>query len=276
MQLLRLLWVCVVSVAVGSDLSADAVQEQLQLRGMPTVGSPGALLRQLEAAQALEAEAMREAIGQSRGEREEDGTREEWDTKDHIGDSYNSAPSRGLLSLSKAQLTVVLRDNGGECRDCSKADMVRKLAQIAARQGVDKTPGTNKNFSDGQALLVGLATLLTCVFGKYYYDLKTSPAAAPVKSKQELVEEEQRRQQALTDERGALKAAPPPPDNTSVQAREELTWTARQEKQYKTGMSTYGMVGNPKEKWRMVAQGVDGRDAGQCRNHFKFANFKKV
>ena len=74
---------------------------------------------------------------------------------------------------------------------------------------------------------------------------------------------------ARSDAAAAAASGAPAPTWRELEERE--AWSARQEKQFREGLRAYGGVANGKEKWRLIAERVDGKDRAACYNHHKLA-----
>ncbi|KAJ1458711.1 hypothetical protein M885DRAFT_586072 [Pelagophyceae sp. CCMP2097] len=240
--------------------------------GAQDVGAQEAAAAATAAAEqeALQDEAMRDVLAAGRGERDDQGVRDQWVSGAGIGsktDTKFRAPSK--------RISEFLRDNMIECPfPCdhrSAVQLVQEYVETKKRNNErealrEKWVPTSKQILAGLASMLAISTALTLylITGSSGSDRRgdsARDASSPL---------EKRYPGADLAPRIELRKPP-----TWRETEEKEVWTLKQLKQFETAVTNYLGV-PPKERWPLVAARVDDKTFRECAQHFKLREAVKA
>jgi hypothetical protein len=209
---------------------------------------------------ALEEEIMREAIAEGRGDRDEVGIRDQWESSEHLRGHFDV---RRPPSFKVRQLLQTYRL---ECENCDHDEATSKVnsfvrdtkqeAQRRARNDVWQSRAVSV------VLLIGAAAAFWFFASSRTYLGPEPRIDAPTRSWIEA----QRLQAAKEKERHQRINAVSTPswrDNEETEL-----WSPRQEKQFVKALSEFGGM-SPKERYHLIAQKVNDKSKLECQMHHK-------
>ena len=213
----------------------------------------------------LENAAFQETIRQSRGDREAQGVRDQWESRDGIGRKEDLR--RKMTKKTRRRL----EDHGLDCKGCTNAEAIDVINDFVRRE--QKRIKSEEYYADRRRKIMGFVVPfggLVLLLGIGFLVLQASAAAVdrPRKVDDE-IREAIRQTQFYAEAMAAAKAESLSKPAPSWRDNEELEeWTARQEKQFRKALGP--LLGlPPKERWRLVAEKVEGKDHKECASHYK-------
>ena len=213
----------------------------------------------------LENAAFQETIRQSRGDRESQGVRDQWESRDGIGRKEDLR--RKMTKKTRRRL----EDHGLDCKGCTNAEAIDVINDFVRRE--QKRIKSEEYYADRRRKIMGFVVPfggLVLLLGIGFLVLQASAAAVdrPRKVDDE-IREAIRQTQFYAEAMAAAKAeslSKPAPTWRDNEEMEE--WTPRQEKQFQRALGPL-MGLPPKERWRLVAEKVEGKDHRECAAHYK-------
>ena len=213
----------------------------------------------------LENAAFQETIRQSRGDRESQGVRDQWESRDGIGRKEDLR--RKMTKKTRRRL----EDHGLDCKGCTNAEAIDVINDFVRRE--QKRIKSEEYYADRRRKIMGFLVPfggLVVLLGIGFLVLQASAAAVdrPRKVDDE-IREAIRQTQFYAEAMAAAKAESLSKPAPSWRDNEELEeWTPRQEKQFRKALGPL-MGLPPKERWRLVAEKVEGKNHKECAAHYK-------
>jgi len=211
----------------------------------------------------LEDEVLREAIAAGRGDRDEQGVRDQWESRSGIGGRED------IRKPISRKVRDMMRDNGLECEGCDNAEAVTMVNEfIKAEQ--ERIAAEERNAQLVKALfpVVGVLVGAVVVLGSIYLGLAIGGAGGGDDGLDDAIKTEIARKQTYAEAMAAARGEVPKAAPTWRDNEEKEEWTPRQEKQFAKALGP--LLGlPPKERWPLVADQVDGKDKKECASHYK-------
>jgi len=215
---------------------------------------------------ALERETLAETLAAGRGDREEQGVRDQWLEGSGVGsrDDMKRPISKRVLNS--------LRQHGLTCAGCTNEEAT-KVVNAFVRSEKKRIAAEVAAEERRRRVLAFLVPLIgACVLGAFAYlaiSSVTEQDDADFSRLDDEVRAAIRESQTYAEAMAEARAAPPEKAAPTWRDREELEeWTDRQEKQFRKALGPLlGLA--PKERWRLVADQVDGKTKQECAAHYK-------
>jgi hypothetical protein len=227
---------------------------------------------EIERTDDLEDQVLQETINAGRGHRDDQGKRDQWNSKEHLG-AATKFDSRRPISPDVNRLLKMYRL---ECSGCDHSEAVSlvndyvRTTKLEARQQQQKEEWISRGLV--------LAGLVMCAAIVRFVVLQEQSKAGPLDNvslddkKRSEIQQLRLRQNianAAVQRNGNGNAAPPPTwrDNEQMEV-----WTTKQEKQYQKALREFGGVGK-KERYVLIAAKVDGKSRIECLTHHRLQIF---
>lgn len=209
---------------------------------------------------ALEEEIMREAIADGRGDRDEVGVRDQWESNEHLRDQFDV---RRPPSLKVQQLLQAYRL---ECENCDHDEATSKVNAFVRDAKKEAKQRTQKDVWQSRVVSVVLLIGTAAVFWFFSsFDSRNSlDPRMDAQTRSWIVE--QRLQAAKEKERHQRVNAVSAPSWRENEEKE--LWSPRQIKQFENALSKFGGV-PPKERYHLIAQKVNDKSKLECQMHHK-------
>ena len=213
----------------------------------------------------LENAAFQETIRQSRGERESQGVRDQWESKDGIGRKEDLR--RKMTKKTRRRL----EDHGLDCKGCTNAEAIDVINDFVRRE--QKRIKSEEYYADRRKKIMGFlvpfgSLVLLLMIGFLVLQASAAAVDRPRKVDDEIREAIRQTQfyaEALKTAKAESLSKPAPTWRDNEELEE---WTPRQEKQFRKALGP--LLGlPPKERWRLVAEKVEGKDHKECASHYK-------
>ena len=213
----------------------------------------------------LENAAFQETIRQSRGDRESQGVRDQWESKDGIGRKEDLR--RKMTKKTRRRL----EDHGLDCKGCTNAEAIDVINDFVRRE--QKRIKSEEYYADRRKKIMGFLVpfggLVVLLMIGFLVLQGTAAAVDRPRKVDDEIREAIRQTQFYAEARAAAKAESLSKPAPSWRDNEELEeWTPRQEKQFRKALGPL-MGLPPKERWRLVAEKVEGKDHKECASHYK-------
>jgi hypothetical protein len=223
----------------------------------------------------LEDQVLREAINAGRGHRDEDGTRDQWDSTEHLGESSKFDSRRPISPDVKRLLKTYRLD----CSGCDHAeavalvnDYVRTL-KLAVK--IEAQQQARKDWWISRAVAVAGILACACIvrFVVLQEKQQTSTGFITIDDKKRSeIQQLKLRQQAANaavQRSAAAAAAPTWRDNEEMEI-----WSQKQEKQFQKALREFSGVAK-KERYQLIAKKVDGKSRIECLTHHRLQQFRE-
>ncbi len=213
----------------------------------------------------LENAAFQETIRQSRGDREAQGVRDQWESRDGIGRKEDLR--RKMTKKTRRRL----EDHGLDCKGCTNAEAIDVINDFVRRE--QKRIKSEEYYADRRRKIMGFLVpfgglVVLLMIGFLVLQASAAAVDRPRKVDDE-IREAIRQTQFYAEAKAAAKAESLSKPAPSWRDNEELEeWTPRQEKQFQKALGPLQGL-PPKERWRLVAEKVEGKDHKECASHFK-------
>lgn len=213
----------------------------------------------------LENAAFQETIRQSRGDREAQGVRDQWESRDGIGRKEDLR--RKMTKKTRRRL----EDHGLDCKGCTNAEAIDVINDFVRRE--QKRIKSEEYYADRRRKIMGFVVpfgglVVLLMIGFLVLQASAAAVDRPRKVDDE-IREAIRQTQFYAEAMAAAKAESLSKPAPTWRDNEELEeWTPRQEKQFRKALGPL-MGLPPKERWRLVAEKVEGKDHKECASHFK-------
>jgi len=230
----------------------------------------------------IEDEIVRETIEDGRGERDELGIRDEWESSQHIGEKSKIDTRRPV----SPRVQHLLDNFGLKCNGCDHSEatsVVNAFVRKAKREAKLETERRARNERYFSLVVTGVA-----IFGAFYYFRVNTPlpfgmetaAAAADHPKSSIVGNNHhlrssihsQQQKAAAEERRAKQTASRNAAPTWIELEEKAMWTAKQEKQFVKALKEFGGI-PPKERYPLIAEKVNDKSRLECLMHHKLQQF---
>lgn len=212
---------------------------------------------------------MKEAINAGRGHRDEEGKRDQWNSKEHLGEE-SKFDSRRPISLDVQRLLKTYRL---ECSGCDHSEAVSLINDYIRTTKLELQQQARKDWWIDRGLK--LAALLVCAVIVRFVLIQgeTSESSASSLDDKKLSEIQQLRQhQQIINAAAVQRNAPAPP--TWRDNEEKEIWTTKQEKQFQKALREFGGVGK-KERYVLIAAQIDGKSRIECLTHHRLQQFRE-
>ena len=213
----------------------------------------------------LENAAFQETIRQSRGDRESQGVRDQWESKDGIGRKEDLR--RKMTKKTRRRL----EDHGLDCKGCTNAEAIDVINDFVRRE--QKRIKSEEYYAERRRKIMGFLVpfgglVLLLMIGFLVLQASAAAVDRPRKVDDEIREAIRQTQfyaEALKTAKAESLSKPAPTWRDNEELEE---WTPRQEKQFQRALGP--LLGlPPKERWRLVAEKVEGKDHKECASHYK-------
>ena len=213
----------------------------------------------------LENAAFQETIRQSRGDREAQGVRDQWESKDGIGRKEDLR--RKMTKKTRRRL----EDHGLDCKGCTNAEAIDVINDFVRRE--QKRIKSEEYYAERRRKIMGFVVpfgglVVLLMIGFLVLQASAAAVDRPRKVDDE-IREAIRQTQFYAEAMAAAKAESLSKPAPTWRDNEELEeWTPRQEKQFRKALGP--LLGlPPKERWRLVAEKVEGKTHKECAAHYK-------
>ena len=217
----------------------------------------------------LEDEAVKEVINAGRGHRDDAGTRDQWNSKEHLGEE-SKFDSRRLISPDVKRLLNTYRL---ECSGCDHSEAVSLINDYVRTKKLEAQQQARKDlWADRGLMLAALVVCASIVKFVILQEKNLGPSGFSLDGKKQSEIQQLRQRQQITNaavQRGRNTAAPTWRDN-----EEKVIWTNKQETQFQTALRAFGGV-TKKERYVLIAAKVDGKSRIECLTHHRLQQFRE-
>lgn len=204
----------------------------------------------------LEAEVAREIIARGRGDRDEIGIRDQWSSKEHLLETFDS---RKPIS---AKVRRLLKSYRLKCDGCDHNEATEIINEFVIQ--------TKRKARYGKWLervTIVILALGTTVF--LYKTIGTDALAPGVVDDQIRQNIENLRRRSAEEEMCKEAAAKENRAPTWRDNEEKEVWSPRQEKQFDKALILYGGISSAKERYGLIAEKVKDKSRQECQMHHK-------
>eukprot|EP00339_Tiarina_fusa_P005889 CAMPEP_0117051334 /NCGR_PEP_ID=MMETSP0472-20121206/35461_1 /TAXON_ID=693140 ORGANISM="Tiarina fusus, Strain LIS" /NCGR_SAMPLE_ID=MMETSP0472 /ASSEMBLY_ACC=CAM_ASM_000603 /LENGTH=264 /DNA_ID=CAMNT_0004765493 /DNA_START=49 /DNA_END=843 /DNA_ORIENTATION=- len=212
---------------------------------------------------------LKETISAGRGNRDEVGKRDQWESNDHLGRKYD------MRKPISDRVKSLLRTYRLSCDGCDEKEAVAKInAFVLETKRQTEEQARRKSWWENLVLFV--TVVAAGIGGAYLYSTNApggqgklgvgSVGAGQSKRLREI--EEQRRRAAKKEEEAKRMAAIAREAPTWRDNEEKEVWTDKQEKQFAISLKAFGGV-PAKARYTLIADKVDGKTRQECLMHHK-------
>eukprot|EP00978_Attheya_sp_CCMP212_P029261 scaffold103442_cov52-Attheya_sp.AAC.6 len=211
---------------------------------------------------------VKEAINAGRGHRDEEGTRDQWNSKEHLGEE-SKFDSRRPISPDVKRLLKTYRL---ECSGCDHSKAVSLINNYVRTTKLEAQQQARKDWWIDRGLMLA-ALLVVCAGIARFVVLQKENSGLSVSSlddkKRSEIQQLRQRHQIASAAVQRKAAAPTWRDN-----EEKEIWTTKQEKQFQKALREFGGVGK-KERYVLIAAEVDGKSRIECLTHHRLQQFRE-
>ena len=227
-----------------------------------------------------EDEVVKEAINAGRGHRDDEGTRDQWNSKEHLGEDSKFDSRRPISPDAKRLLkTYRLEHQCSGCDHSEAVSLINDYVRTTKLEAQQHEQARRKNWWIDRGLI--LAALVMCAgivrFLVLQGKTKTSGSLGSLLNDKKGSEIQQlrlaARQQitnAAVQRNGNGNAAAP----TWRDNEEKEIWTLKQETQFQKALRVFGGVAK-KERYVLIADKVDGKSRIECLTHHRLQQFRE-
>jgi hypothetical protein len=217
----------------------------------------------------LEDQVVKEAINAGRGHRDDRGTRDQWNSNEHIGEA-SKFDSRRPISPDVNRLLKMYRL---ECSGCDHSEAVSlvndyvRTTKLQAQQQARKEEWISRG-------LVLVALVICAGVVRFVVLQEKNKNSVPSEfslddQKRSEIQQLRLRQQIANAAVQRNAAAPTWRENEEMEI-----WTTKQEKQYQKALREFGGVAK-KERYVLIAAKVDGKSRIECLTHHRLEQFRE-
>ena len=213
----------------------------------------------------LENAAFQETIRQSRGDRESQGVRDQWESRDGVGRKEDLR--RKMTKKTRRRL----EDHGLDCKGCTNAEAIDVINDFVRRE--QKRIKSEEYYAERRRKIMGFVVpfggLVVLLMIGFLVLQGTAAAVDRPRKVDDEIREAIRQTQFYAEAMKTAKAESLSKPAPSWRDNEELEeWTPRQEKQFQKALGPLQGL-PPKERWRLVAEKVEGKNHKECASHYK-------
>jgi hypothetical protein len=215
----------------------------------------------------LEDQVMKETINAGRGHRDEDGKRDQWDSKKHLGEE-SKFDSRRPISPDVKRLLKMYRL---KCSGCDHSEAVSLVNDYVRTTKLEAQQKSRKEWWISLGLML-LAALVMCAGIVRFVMHPEKPSSGGFlldDKKRSEIQQLRHRQQAANAAVQRNDAAPTWRDNEEMEI-----WTTKQEKRFQKALREFGGVAK-KERYVLIAAKVDGKSRIECLTHHRLQQFRE-
>ena len=215
----------------------------------------------------LEDQAAKEAINAGRGHRDDEGKRDQWDSKEHLGEA-TKFDSRRPISPDVNRLLKMYRI---ECSGCDHSEAVSLVNDYVRTTKLEAQQQARREWWISRGLV--LVTLAVCAGIVRFVALQkknSGPSDFSLDDKKRSEIQQSRLREHMAN--AAVQrntAAPTWRDNEEMEI-----WTTKQEKKFQKALREFGGVAK-KERYVLIAAKVDGKSRIECLTHHRLQQFRE-